>query len=90
MPEKKPSLFFSTFISSRRYVAVGVVGEYILAAGGYDGNTHLNSLESYDPVTNVWSLKTPMRVHRSNPSSSVLNDYFYVIGKLLLNNLTMR
>ncbi len=73
-------------VSFRRYVAVGVVGEYILAAGGYDGNTHLNSLESYDTVTNVWSLKMPMRGQRSNPSSAVLNDYFYVIGELLLHS----
>lgn len=63
-------------------MAVGVVGEYIIAAGGYDGISHLSSVELYDPVTNVWSLKCSMRSHRSNCSSAVLHDFFYVIGML--------
>ena len=61
-------------------MAVGVVGEYIIAAGGYDGSTHLNSVELFDPVTNVWSLKCPMRGQRSNASSTVLNEHFYITG----------
>ena len=61
---------------------MGVVGEYIIAAGGYDGSTHLNSVEMYDPVTNVWSAKCPMRSQRSSAASGVLNGYFYISGKL--------
>ena len=71
---------FENVICFRRYVAVGVVGECIIAAGGYDGSAHLSSVESYDPVANAWSLKFPMRSPRSNCSSAVLNDFFYVIG----------
>ena len=73
-------LCFKNIFCFRRYVAVGVVGECIIAAGGYDGGAHLSSVESYDPFANVWSLKFPMRSPRSNCSSAVLNDFFYVIG----------
>ena len=81
--------FANSFTLCRRYVAVGVVGEYIVAAGGYDGNSHLNSVELYDPVTNVWSVKCAMRSPRSNSSSSVLNNFFYVIGKLTNKKLAL-
>ena len=67
----------------RRYVSVGVIDEHIIAAGGYDGNQHLHTCEIYDPVSNIWTIKSPMRSQRSSAGGCVLNGYFFVSGNLL-------
>lgn len=67
-------------------MSVGVIGEHIIAAGGYDGNQHLNSCEIYDPVSNIWTLKATMKSQRSSAGGCVLNGYFYVSGKLIFHS----
>lgn len=64
----------------RRYVSVGVIGCYIIAAGGYDGNQHLDSCEVFDPNTNIWTKKSPMKTQRSSAGGCVLNELFYISG----------
>ena len=72
--------FDSFFI--RRYVRVGVVNGIIYAIGGYDGSAHLNTVECFDPMTNVWKPVASMASRRSSAGVTVLNDMLYVVGEL--------
>lgn len=40
---------------SRDAVGVCLLGDRLYAVGGYDGQTYLNTVESYDPQTNEWT-----------------------------------
>lgn len=40
---------------SRDAVGVCLLGDKLYAVGGYDGQTYLNTVESYDPQTNEWT-----------------------------------
>lgn len=59
---------------------MGVLNEHIVAAGGYDGGDHLSSCEVYDPVSNIWTIRSSMSNNRSSAGGCVLNGYFYVSG----------
>jgi N-acetylneuraminic acid mutarotase len=52
----------------------------IWVIGGKNGETKLNTVESYDPVTNSWNIETPILQNRLNPVSWVHSDYIYVGG----------
>lgn len=39
----------------RDAVGVCLLGDRLYAVGGYDGQTYLNTMESYDPQTNEWT-----------------------------------
>lgn len=39
----------------RDAVGVCLLGDKLYAVGGYDGQTYLNTMESYDPQTNEWT-----------------------------------
>lgn len=39
----------------RDAVGVCILGDKLYAVGGYDGQTYLNTMESYDPQTNEWT-----------------------------------
>lgn len=71
---------FSKHFFIRRYVSVGVINEFLIVAGGYDGNEHVKSCETYDPVSNIWTLRSPMCYNRSSAGGCGLNGYFYVSG----------
>ena len=54
----------------RRYITIKynymyciLVGK-LYALGGHDGDEHLNSCESFDPVTNRWKCIAPMKTLR--------------------------
>lgn len=42
----------------RDAVGVCLLGDRLYAVGGYDGQTYLNTMESYDPQTNEWTQVT--------------------------------
>jgi len=44
----------------RAYCGVAVVGSYLYAIGGFNGISWLRSMEKYCPLTNQWTLLTPM------------------------------
>lgn len=44
----------------------------LLAIGGSDGTTSLNSVEEYDPETNAWIMKMSMSTRRSHVASTVM------------------
>jgi N-acetylneuraminic acid mutarotase len=59
--------------------AVGVINNKIYVAGG-TGTPSQRELEVYDPVTNTWAVKAPMRVSRNHTAGGVIDGKFYVVG----------
>lgn len=45
---------------ARAYCGVATVGSYLYAIGGFNGTSWLRSMEKYCPLTNQWTLLTPM------------------------------
>lgn len=45
----------------RDAVGVCLLGDRLYAVGGYDGQTYLNTMESYDPQTNEWTQVRPLQ-----------------------------
>ena len=64
----------------------------------YDGNTLLNTVESYDPMTGKWSmLETPMNTHRCDAGITVVRKIWckykwcvYEVIHILSNNCSMQ
>lgn len=50
--------------TARSTVGVAVLNGRIYAVGGRDGSACLNSVESYDPHTNKWTVNCPMLKRR--------------------------
>ena len=53
----------------------------IIAAGGHDGNSYLNSVECYDPKSDQWSCKVPPAgCCRTSVGVAVLGECVYAVG----------
>lgn len=52
----------------------------IYITGGFNGQECMNTVECYDPNTNVWTLVTPMQTRRSGVSCIAYHECLYVIG----------
>ena len=52
----------------------------LYAAGGYDGNVFLKTVECYDPGTDTWTLMAPMNVKRSRVALVANCGKLYAIG----------
>lgn len=61
-------------------VAVAVLGGYLYAIGGSDGQSPLNTVERYDPRHNKWSLVSPMSTRRKHLGCAVFNNLIYAVG----------
>lgn len=61
---------------------VGSVNGYIFAAGGGSQSNpeDVESMERFDPVTELWTEVTPMKVQRQFMTLGVLNGNLYVAG----------
>lgn len=57
----------------RCYVSTTVLGEFIYAMGGYDGQVRQNTAERYLPSKNQWSLIASMHNRRSDASATSLD-----------------
>lgn len=57
----------------RCYVSTTVLGEFIYAMGGYDGQVRQNTAERYLPSKNQWSLIASMHNRRSDASATALD-----------------
>lgn len=55
----------------------------IYAAGGYDGQDQLNSVERYDVETETWTFVAPMKHRRSALGITVHQGRIYVLGEAL-------
>lgn len=69
-------------MSKRRCgVGVGVIGEFLYAVGGHDGNSYLNSVERFDAKTSQWTtIIAPTCTCRTSVGVSVLKDKLYAVG----------
>lgn len=61
---------------------VCVLHNCIYAAGGYDGQYQLNSVERYDVETETWTFVAPMRHRRSALGITVHQGRIYVLGEV--------
>lgn len=66
--------------SKRLGVAVVVLGSYLYAVGGSDGNSPLNTVERYDPKNNRWTFVAPMLTRRKHLGCAVYMNYIYAVG----------
>jgi hypothetical protein len=71
--------------TERGHFGVAVVSGKIYAIGGLNGNGVLNTVEEYNPVTNIWTPKAPMPISRSDFAIAVYHDKIYVIGGVVGN-----
>ena len=46
-------------------VGAGAMGGRLWAVGGHNGDQYLNSVESYNPLTDTWEEGAPMHVFRA-------------------------
>lgn len=67
-------------LSPRRSFGICVFEGKVYAIGGNDGTRDLNSVEVYDPKTNIWSPAAPMIHHRMFCSAVVVSGKIIVIG----------
>ncbi|KAJ4442475.1 hypothetical protein ANN_04061 [Periplaneta americana] len=61
-------------------VAVAVLGGFLYAIGGSDGQCPLNTVERYDPRQNKWSPVSPMSTRRKHLGCAVFNNFIYAVG----------
>ena len=62
-------------------VGVAVLSDLLYAVGGHDGQSYLNSIERYDPQTNLWSSEVaPTSTCRTSVGVAVLDGYLYAVG----------
>lgn len=57
-----------------------LLSDKLVAIGGCDGSSSLDSIEVYDPELEEWRLGPNMTIPRSNVGAAVLNNYLYAIG----------
>jgi hypothetical protein len=62
-------------------LGVCVLHNCIYAAGGYDGQDQLNSVERYDVETEMWTFVAPMKHRRSALGITVHQGRIYVLGE---------
>ncbi len=66
--------------TARVNLAVAVLNGEVYAIGGSDGTDPLNTVEAYDPATDMWTTKAPLPVALWAPAAAVVNGKLYVIG----------
>lgn len=49
----------------RDAIGVALLGDRLLAIGGYDGVMYLKTVEQYDPDTNEWTQLAPLNFNRA-------------------------
>ncbi|KAE8611050.1 hypothetical protein XENTR_v10012317 [Xenopus tropicalis] len=52
----------------------------LIAAGGYNREECLRTVECYDPETDIWTFIAPMKTPRARFQMAVLMDHLYVVG----------
>ena len=52
-----------------------------ITPGGHDGNEFLDTVEMYDPITNVWTSIPNMTRARNGAGAAVIGDNLYAIGQ---------
>lgn len=70
-------------LTVRFRLGVCVLHSCIYAAGGYDGQDQLNSVERYDVETETWTFVASMKHRRSALGIAVHQGRIYVLGEAL-------
>lgn len=70
-------------IEHRSSLGVCILDGFLYALGGYNGQTTLNSVEMFNPLTREWSMVTAMNTRRSMLGVASLNGRLYAVGKKL-------
>lgn len=67
--------------TARCGVGAAILGDYLYAVGGHDGEAYLNSVERFDIRTGIWHQDVkPMFKARSSVGVVALNGYLYTFG----------
>jgi N-acetylneuraminic acid mutarotase len=69
----------------------GVINDTLFVVGGFveDGASGVTgSLVAYDPITDVWSSRSPMPTPRASGMSAVVNGKLYILGGYTVDGLT--
>ncbi|KAG6960801.1 hypothetical protein JG688_00009406 [Phytophthora aleatoria] len=66
--------------NARSYLGATVVGDFIYAVGGFNGQAHLSSVERFDIQTQQWETMPPLSTGRSGLAVVALNGLVYAIG----------
>ncbi|MBI3646088.1 MAG: hypothetical protein HY233_09015, partial [Acidobacteriales bacterium] len=70
--------------TARAAMATGVIAGQLYVAGGfqacYGPCPMVNTLEVYDPATNIWTSKASMPTTRSHMDGAVIDGKLYVVG----------
>ncbi|HTD86120.1 MAG TPA: protein kinase, partial [Candidatus Binatia bacterium] len=64
----------------RRDAELAVLDGTLYVAGGWNTCTPYANLESYDPASDLWTARTPMRTARGGHGAAALNGLLYVVG----------
>ncbi|XP_001606539.1 kelch-like protein 5 [Nasonia vitripennis] len=59
----------------RDAIGVCVLGDKLLAVGGYDGQQYLSLVEAYDPLLNEWHQVTSLNTGRAGPCVVIENTF---------------
>ncbi|CAH0516868.1 unnamed protein product [Peronospora belbahrii] len=65
---------------ARSYLGASVVGKFIYAVGGFNGQAHLSSVERFDLEKQQWELMPQLLTGRSGLAVVALNGLVYAIG----------
>lgn len=49
----------------RDAIGVALLGDCLVAVGGYDGTQYLKTVDQYDPDTNEWTQLAPLNCNRA-------------------------
>ncbi len=67
-------------------LAIGVVHNKIYAIGGFRYFEYFNTVEEYDPATNIWQQKASMPTARYSLAVCVVNNKIYAIGGVVYSS----
>ena len=70
----------SPLVEHRNGAGATSLNGFVYAIGGYDGETQLNSVESYSPASDIWITVSLLIHRRSALSAAVLCGKLYVVG----------
>ncbi len=62
------------------FAGLAMLDGYIYAVGGWEGSARLDSIERYNPNTNLWSFVAPMKMEVTSPAVVAHDGMLFVTG----------